>query len=359
MFKGQVHQFHPVVTYGDAVSNHILSLQSILQDSSIPSKVFAEYPQPSFEGKARLYNQYRRFSSPDNVLLLHYSIGYSPQVWSWIEHLPDRKVVIYHNITPSHYFVGINRNYREMTWLGREQLPSLVPLTEAAWGDSDFNRQELEAAGWQRTGILPIIFAPAFYEAAPDRQILVRLREGEGTNLLFVGRVSPNKRLEDVILTFYYYKRNVDLKAHLYLVGSYDQMEPYLAYLKRLVGTLRLSDVYFAGHVSKEALLAYYQGADAFLCMSEHEGFGVPLIESMYFDLPVFAYAAAAVPETLGNAGVLFYEKDHPAVAQLLGVMLENPAWRERLVARQKRRVTVFSQEAVAARLTQFLEMLA
>jgi glycosyltransferase involved in cell wall biosynthesis len=200
-----------------------------------------------------------------------------------------------------------------------------------------------------------MIFDPAFHRVEADSQTLTRLRAAGGAHLLFVGRVVPNKRLEDVILTFYYFKRRVDPQAHLHLVGSHHQMEPYRAYLQALVARLNLPDVHFEGHVRTAELVAFYRGADMFLCMSEHEGFGVPLIESMYYGLPVVAYAAAAVPETMGEAGILVEKKDFAGIAELLGLLLADSAWRKRLVRRQREWVRRFSPETVAATLRNHL----
>lgn len=354
-----IHQFHPVVTYGDAISNHIISLQRILRAHGWASDIFSEYPQPSFEAPVQRFYRYRRSASAQNVMLLHYSIGYSPEVLGWVRRLPDHKVLIYHNITPADYFLGVNEHYREAAWAGREQLQMLREGVDAAWGDSEFNRQELEAVGFRNTRVLPIIFDPTFYSVAADAQTLARLRGEGGARLLFVGRVVPNKRLQDVILTFYYFKRYVDPQAHLHLVGSHRQMEPYLAYLQALIARLNLPDVHFEGHVSAAELVAFYQGADVFLCMSEHEGFGVPLIESMHYGLPVVAYAAAAVPETMGEAGILIQNKDFVSIAELLGLLLADAAWRERLVRRQREWIRRFYPETVAATLANYLKELA
>ncbi len=210
--------------------------------------------------------------------------------------------------------------------------------------------------GWPRTAVLPIVFEPQLYQLAPDPTTLDRLNHERVLNVLFVSRVVPNKKFEDVILTFYYLKKYIEPRARLYLVGSPDQMEKYAAYLQALVGQLDLTDVHFIGHVSREELIAYYRAADVYLCLSEHEGFGVPLIESMYFDVPVVAYAAAAVPETLGAAGVLVTRKDHAVIAELLNLVVRDEALRARLIARQRQRWVQFTPEALKNSLRECLE---
>jgi glycosyltransferase involved in cell wall biosynthesis len=349
----QVHQFHPTVSYGDAISNQILSLRRLLRQIGHRSEIFCEQLPIHFEGRARQIAQYDRYSSPRNILLLHFSLSYSPEVIGWLERIPDRKVIVYHNITPHTYFAGVNDVYLEAAQAGRGQLDRLRALTDAGWGVSAFNCQELAERGWTRLGVLPIVFDPKRYAVRPARKVLKRWRGG--LNVLFVGRVSPNKRLEDLILTFYYLKRFVRPDAHLLLVGSAHEMEPYLEFLQTLVSRLGLSDVVFTGHVSNSELMAYYRCASVYLSMSEHEGFGVPLLESMHFEVPIVAYEVGAVPETLGGSGILVKTKDYAAVAELIGLLAEDGDLRARIIERQRERLQDFLPEKVGERLRELL----
>lgn len=349
----QVHQFHPTVSYGDAISNQILSLQRLLRQMGYPSEIFCEQMPIRFDGKVRQIKHYERYSSPQNVLLLHFSLGYSPDIITWLEHVPGRKVLVYHNITPHSYFAGINEVYLEAAKAGREQLTQLSDLVDAGWGVSTFNCQELAEYGWSNLGVLPIVFDPERYAIRPIRRILKRWRDG--LNVLFVGRVSPNKCLEDLILTFYHLKHSVRSDARLLLVGSAAGMELYLEYLQVLVRKLYLSDVIFAGHVSDAELMAYYQCADVYLSMSEHEGFGVPLLESMYFDIPVVAYKAAAVAETLDSSGILVNRKEHASIAALISLLAEDEKLRKHLITHQRERLRGFMPQRVKERLRALL----
>jgi glycosyltransferase involved in cell wall biosynthesis len=349
-----VHQFFPAPSYGGAISNQLLSLQRLLQGLGYGSEIFCEQEPVHFGGQARPVGQYASYSSADNVLLLHFALHYSAEVLSWLAQIPDRKVLVYHNITPKAYFAGINGVLYEAALAGRRQLDRLRALTVAGWGDSGFNSQELAERGWRRLGVLPIVFDSARYAARPDRKTLQRYQGG--TNLLFVGRLVPNKCFEDLILIFYYFKRYVRPEARLLLVGSTSKMAPYLDYLQSLIARLDLSDVVFAGHVSTAELVAYYRCASVFVSMSEHEGFGVPLLESMHFEVPVVAYQAAAVPETLGGCGFQVTAKDHRAVAELIGLLLEDEALRRRIVARQRARPPAFYPDQVAPRLSTLLQ---
>jgi glycosyltransferase involved in cell wall biosynthesis len=144
--------------------------------------------------------------------------------------------------------------------------------------------------------------------------------------------------------------------SRLLLVGSARGTEIYAEYLSDLVAKLGLSDVVFAGHVSTEKLVAYYTSAHVYLSMSEHEGFGVPLLESMHFGVPIIAFKSTAVPETLGGAGMLITSKDYAAVAELIGLLAEDEALRARVIARQRERLQDFSPACVQKRLQQLLQ---
>lgn len=350
----QIHQFHPTVSYGDAISNQILSLRDLLRRMGYRSEIFCEQLPIHFKGRVRQIGQYERYSSPESIVLLHFSLGYSANVMAWLERVPDRKVLVYHNITPSAYFGGINDVYLEAARAGREQLGALRTLTDVGWGDSAFNCQELAEHGWTRLGVLPIVFDRKRYAIRPDRKVLKRWRDG--SNVLFVGRVSPNKRLEDLILTFYYLKRFVRQDARLFLIGSAHGMALYLDFLQALVSKLGLSDVVLTGHVSNSALMAYYRCANVYLSMSEHEGFGVPFLESMHFGVPIVAYDSSAVPETLDGSGILIKVKDHAAVAELIGLLIEDEGLRARIIDRQRERVGDFSPGEVGKRLRKLLD---
>jgi L-malate glycosyltransferase len=355
----QVHQLHPSAGYGDAIGNQMLNLRAILQRQGYSSEIFAEHIDPRLEGVPRPWEEYREHSAPGNILLVHYSLAYEPHLFEFVSSLPDRKVLIYHNITPWVFFRDLNGPYFTMTRQGRKQLRLLPPLVEMALGDSEYNRRELAEVGFRRTGVLPIAFDASSYSSVmPDSRVTTWLSGEEWTNILFVGRLAPNKRFEDLISTFAYLKWHLKPKSRLLLVGTSAGTEEYEALLLRLVGRLGLADVHFLGHVSLSSLVAYYQGSHIFLSMSEHEGFFVPLLESMYFGLPVVAYSAPAVIETLGGAGVRLNVKDHALAAEAVNLVLEDRDFRDRIVTRQRERLKDFTLETVERRLLEYIEAL-
>jgi glycosyltransferase involved in cell wall biosynthesis len=345
----QVHQFHPTLSFGDAIGNQVLSVQRLLRRLGHRSEIFCEHLPDHFQGRAASLDRYARTSAPENVLLVHFSLVYSRQVMAWLRELPDRKVLVYHNVTPHTYFAGVNTVMAESAREGREQLGEVLALVEAAWGDSRYNCDELAEQGAGRADVLPIVFDPTRHAARPDRRILRRCRGG--VNVLFVGRMAPHKRIEDLILTFAHLQRHVRADSRLLLVGTKHGMDVYVAYLEALVEELGLRDVVFAGHVSRAQLAAYYRCASVYLSMSEHEGFGAPLLESMFYGVPIVAYRAAAVPETLGGSGILIRKKDYAAVAEVIGLLVEETDLRERVVAGQRERLRDFVPERAEERL--------
>jgi glycosyltransferase involved in cell wall biosynthesis len=247
-------------------------------------------------------------------------------------------VAIYHNITPAHFFLGFHPHLAGLCYHGRRELASFAPRTELALGDSEYNRRELEGAGFTRTGVLPIVLDFSSYERPPS-PVVKRLYGDGRTNLLFVGRIIPNKRIDDLIRVFAVYKRYRDPKSRLLLVGDYRGHEHYYDRLQAMVRDLRLDDVVFTGHVDDDELAACYGVSHLFLCLSEHEGFCVPLQEAMHFSLPVVAYDAGAVRETLRGGGVLLREKRPEEVAELVYQILHEDALRARILATQARAI--------------------
>ncbi|MBI4011866.1 MAG: glycosyltransferase [Candidatus Rokubacteria bacterium] len=346
-----VHQLLPNFDCGDAIGNDVLALRAQLRGWGYASDVYAQYIHQELGGDARFYTRYREVSAPENVLLFHFSIG--SELTSFFAGLPDRKVVIYHNITPPEYFVGVNTRVADRCRRGRWELGRLARVTDLALGVSEFNRQELEAAGFCRTGVLPILLDWSRYAHPPVGA--VTRAYAEGTTLLFVGRLAPNKRVEDLIKTYYFYRR-LDPESRLLVVGSAVDTEPYLAACQKLAAELGIvARVIFTGAVSQAELCTYYRLASVYLSMSEHEGFCVPLLEAMHFGVPIVAFAAAGVPGTLGAAGLPVQEKDFPAVAELIHRVVTEPGLRDAVVAGQRERLRAFDGAAIGEQLRGYL----
>ena len=207
----------------------------------------------------------------------------------------------------------------------------------------------------QKIDVLPILIPYGDYDKTPSQNILDKYGDGR-TNILFTGRISPNKKQEDVIKAFFYYKNYMNQDARLFFVGKYAGMEAYYEQLKRYVEVLDLKDVYFTGHIKFDEILAYYRTADVFACMSEHEGFCVPLVEAMYFGVPIVAYDSSAIADTLGNGGILTEDKDPKLVAEIINRLVQDETLRKEIIFRQKEQLKRFEYDKVTSLFSGYLE---
>jgi L-malate glycosyltransferase len=332
--RGAVHQLLAALSYGDAIGNEALAIQKQLRAAGFDSDIFAERVHPRMASLARPLWEYGAVSGRDTVCLFHFSIGSAAGRLAY--HAPGRLVCIYHNITPARFFLGFHAHLAGLCHHGRRELEAFADRTALALGDSEFNRRELEAAGFRNTGVLPIVLDMTVYRRPPS-PVVRRLYADGRTNLLFVGRVIPNKRIDDLVRVFAVYQRYIEPRSRLLVVGDHRGHERYYDRLQEMVRVFELDEVVFPGQVDEDDLMAYYSVADLFLCLSEHEGFCVPLVEAMGFGLPVIAYDAGAVSETLRGGGILLKEKAPAAVAELVHSVLSDEALRRAVVATQER----------------------
>ena len=323
-----IHQVLATLGYGDAIGNEVLGIQRVLRAAGYESEIFVQTAEPRVEHLTVHYSDLRDASDPGNILIHHFSIGSRASRLAYA--LPDRMVLIYHNITPPEYFVDINKELVRLCFRGRRELALYKTRCDLALGDSEYNRQELDALGFSPTGVLPVV--PGFDHLAKSDPRTAGGFADDWVNVLFVGRVIPNKRFEDVIRAFHAYKTFFNPRARLLLVGSHAGFERYVAMLHGLIARLEVRDVHLVGHVSNEELAAYYDIADVFVSASEHEGFCVPLIESFHMGVPVLAYAATAVPSTMDGAGVLYTSKDPLHVAALINAVVDDREVAERII---------------------------
>jgi glycosyltransferase involved in cell wall biosynthesis len=341
----RVDQFLPTFVPFDAIGQHVLRLKGVLEKLG-PSHIYADRIDAALRGEASHYLTYP--SDSPGIVIYHSAIG-SP-VARFLLSTDAPVIVDYHNVTPMHYFVPYEPHDAALMFAGRSQCQRFASNALLAVGHSEYSRRELVEMGFARTEALPILLDFGRYEEEPNRRLLSRLeRSKRGTDILFVGRVSPQKRHEDLIKTFAVYKRHFDRNARLFMVGpasSFLYWQTLDAFIKR-VG---VQEAYLVGPVSFRRLLAYYRNADVFLSMSKHEGFCVPLVEAMKFEVPILALGAAAVPETLGDAGIVFYEKRFEEVAALLHIVVTDTGVRQHLIDRGRKRLEELKPERHEAR---------
>lgn len=330
--KPQIHQVLATLGYGDAIGHEVLGIQRVLKHAGFDSEIFVQTADRRLEEMTRDYGDLLEVSDPSNILIHHFSIGSRASRIAYA--VPDRQILVYHNITPPEFFIDVHEQLAEQCFKGRRELGIYPPRVDLALGDSEFNRQELEALGFNPTGVLPVVPDFSHLDLEPN-DLIAREFDDDWVNILFVGRVIPNKRIEDVIRYFHAYQRNFNPRSRLLLVGSYRGYEKYLSMLHQLVASLGTSNVCFTGHVTDAELTAYYEIGDLFLCTSAHEGFCVPIVESFYKQVPVVAYAATAVPATMDGAGVLYATQEPLEVATLIDGVLSDDKLYDAIVTKQ------------------------
>ena len=352
-----VHQWIPAAHRGDAVGDHAVMLRSLFRSWGHESEIYALTIDRDREGDVRPW------VGPEprqgDVTILHYAVP-SPMTAAFAR-LPGARVLQYHNVTPAHFFAPYDAGICAMAAAGRRELATLADRVDLALGVSNYNRAELDALGFGNTGVLPIAVDTARLTHAARVPSLERTLQDGLVNILFVGRLAPNKKIEDHIRLAEAYKRYVDVYYRFIFVGRYDAVPRYYATIRALIATYQMlpDRFWFTGPVPDDELAAYYRNAHAYVSLSEHEGFCVPLIEAMAMDVPVLAYSAAAVPETLGGAGVSFAPKDLEQAAELLGRLVYDESFRRGVLEGQRRRAAAFSRDRLAPQAKAMLESVA
>jgi glycosyltransferase involved in cell wall biosynthesis len=349
-----INQWVPAAHKGDAIGDSARRVRQMLRDAGHTSDLYALTMDDALRGDVR------QFSDPDarrgNVTIFHFALP-SPMTQAFAR-LDGARVLQYHNITPAAFFARYDSALFRLAALGRQELRSLAGHVDLALGDSDFNRQELETLGFAPTGVMPIGLDLDRITGAPRRPALEKVLADGLINILFVGRIVPNKRIEDHIRLAEIYKRYIDSYYRFIFVGRYDGLPRYYAQVRALIAEFKMlpDRFWFTGPVPDDDLAAFYRWADVYVSLSEHEGFCVPLIEAMAADVPVLAYAAGAVPETLGGAGVLFEPKDLEFAAEMLGTLVYDRPVRDRVIEGQRRRLQDFSPARLEASLMRALQ---
>ena len=350
-----VHQVLAKLAEGDAIGHEVIGIQRVLRHAGYDSEIFVEVADARLAQLTNDYRALRDVSHRDNLLIHHFSVGSDASRLAYS--LPDRMLLVYHNITPPEYFVTFQPALARFCYLGRRELRAYARRCVLALGDSEYNRNELETEGFPRTAVLPVV--PDFHhlDVVPS-PVVARTLDDDWTNILFVGRMVPNKKIEDLIRCFHAYQTHFNRRSRLLLVGSNAGLDRYADALVELIHELgQQQHVVVTGHVSNAELTAYYDVADLFLCASEHEGFCVPLVEAFYKQVSVLAYAAAAVPSTMDGAGVLYDTKDPMDVATLMDDLLSDVTAQEEVVRGQLEALERLMSKDFGQTLLRFVDM--
>jgi glycosyltransferase involved in cell wall biosynthesis len=344
----RVDQLVPAYHRGDAIGDEATELKAFFRRQGFESDIICLDCDRGLEGECRRLAD-GPAPGPADATILHFALA-SP-LTAALRAAPGRKILIHHNITPPEFFREHDPEIARLTRLSREELASLKDDVDLALADSEFNRGELETLGFRRTQVFPLFVDFARYERPSGRFVQGLLRDGR-VNILFVGRIAPNKRIENLIKTAFYFKKFVSPMVRLILVGKTGTFPRYYEACVRMADEFHMApeEVRFLGHVPDAELYAAYRAADVFLSLSEHEGFCLPLLESMVFDLPVIALASTAVPGTLGGAGILLERWRPDETAELVARVARDEAVRGRLIEAGRRelaRYKAFPREKV------------
>jgi len=354
-----VHQFVPALLPRDATGSHTLALRDTLRRAGWDSDIYVEAAHDELKGEATYFERYPARAKPGDVLL--YQLSTASPVAEFLMGRSETLVLDYHSITPPTFFEGWEDHTGEKVALARSQAAGLAPQATLGIADSSFNAAELRQLGCANTAVVPILVDSNGRRSGVDRNEMARLtaEHGNSTVLLFVGRFSPNKAQHHLVEALWLYRRWFDPDARLHLVGP-TVTAAYVEAVFGLADELGLSDAVRHGEGLSDAELgAWYADADVFVCLSEHEGFCIPLLESMQAGVPIVAFAAGAVPETLGDAGLLLDTKRPSVVASAVDRVRRDAQLANRLIAAGHRRLEAFSPSLTEDRFVEVLTPLA
>lgn len=350
----RIIQMLPTIAYGDGVGNDTLALADTLKEAGYETQIYADLIDGRLgEGVAKQADTYEY--QEGDIILYHLSTG--SDLNYKITEYPCRRIIIYHNVTPPHYFMGYSPESEKMCAAGLRAVKYLRNKADLCLVDSAYNGQDLIAMGYEcAMEVLPILIAFDDYKKEPDKKIIRDYGDDGWVNIVFTGRVVPNKCPQDVIAAFACYQKYIQPKSRLFLVGRYDWSQFYKYQLEEYARRLGAKEVYFTGHVRFDEILAYYHIADAFVCMSEHEGFCIPLVEAMFFDVPVIAYDSSAISDTLGGSGLLLKDKSPQVVAEAIHMVVENKELREQILEGQRERLKDFEHGKIKDKFLKIIE---
>jgi len=336
----RIDQLVPAFHRGDAIGDEAFELGNFFRARGFASEIFCLTRDVGLEGEARLFTEFPP-PGPDDVTILHFALP-SPLTGA-LAGLRSKKAVIYHNITPPEFFADLNPEMARISRVGRQELASLKPHVALSLADSEFNRLELADLGFRNTHVFPLFIDFVKYEKPASRFVHDLVRD-DRVNILFVGRIAPNKKIENLVKTVFYYKKYILPLVRLIVVGKTNTFPTYYRSVVQMADEffLKPEEIRFIGHVPDEEMFALYRASDVFLSLSEHEGFCLPLVESMIFDLPVIALDSTAVPYTLDGAGILIRDSRPDYVAELVDIVVHNRALKESIVAGGRRALDRF-----------------
>lgn len=351
-----IHQLTPTLAWGDAVGNQVRLMRRWFADAGYDASLYAGRTDEGSRGEARDASDLAKDVRRGDLVLVHHSIQsrFVPLLRQ-VAKKRAKVIVVFHNVTPPELLRTFDAATAAACEAALAELRELSTFASGALAYSEFSAHSLREAGFPEPRVVPYPLDFSAFNVKPEPTLRAELSDG-CTNVLFVGRGSPNKRIEAVLRVFTAYQRLYQPRSRLVLAGGLDREHPYGAWVHAVRETLSPERVHLLGRVSPEQLSACFETAHVYLSMSAHEGFGVPLIEAMHRGVPVVAHDAGAVAETLGGAGWVCSKDDPLAFARLLAVLDREPATREKVIARGRRRARDFDEEFTRKALFEVLE---
>ncbi len=347
-----IEQFLPAFHYGDATSNSSLAFHKFLISKGIESRLISLTSDKNIIDKVILFKDYK-FNS-ESIKILHYAIP-SP-LTDFFRNSGGKKVIIYHNITPSKFFADYSEFLTKFTNDGRLHLESLNDSFDLSIGVSNYNAEDLRALNFNNVKVFPLIVDLKDYDK-PYNKGYYNLINDDRKNILCVGRIAPNKKIEDAVKMLFFYKKYLSPSIRLIVAGNQNSVPKYFSAVRDLASRFYLTseDILFTGHIKFDEFLSVYRIADVYLSMSEHEGFCLPVMESFKMDLPVAAFDAGAIRETVGKGGVIFDTKDPEKVAGTLEYLISNGQIREKLINSGRERLDKYAEDSNPGKLLELL----
>ena len=342
----EIHQLVHAAAPGDAVTNSALEWRSLLRQVG-PSEIFATHIDPRLAGDVRSLGSYYDLPTARtgrNLLLYHLSIGAS-EVSAFLRGRPERLGIVYHNVTPASYFDQTEPEFAVHLRRGRSDLVELRDRADFAFAVSPYNKRELEELGYEHVRHVPLVIdVGRLRSISPDETVVAGLEIDEPL-VLFVGQVLPHKR-PDMLLSLYHVLSTYRIPEASLVIAGAGRVPSYQLAITRYAKELNLYRAALLGWVSDAQLSALYRRASVFVTCSEHEGFCVPLLEAMAWDVPVVARDFAAIPETLGSAGLIVPPDSGPVLmAEAVSAVLEDDRLRASLVAAGRSRLEAYNPD--------------
>jgi L-malate glycosyltransferase len=352
-----IHQFVPMLHRADAVGRHTQRLRDVLVERGIPSHIYVEMDDPATASETRPFARYAGEAEAGDVLV--YQCATASAIGPWLGARTEALVVNYHNVTPPEYYAPWDNGMARHQLLGQTQLRELAPRAALGLAVSVFNESELRQAGFRRTAVVPPAAAvPTDLQPGATTVDRGTTPVASGTRWISVGRLAPNKALELAVMALLVARAHGDPAATLQVVGR-SVVPSYTAALRRFVDDMGLHDaVDFSGALSDTGLAAAVADADIFVLTSGHEGFGVPVMEAMMLGVPVIANAAGALPEVVGDGGLLVDAKNPYAVADAVAHLRGDAELRATLARAARHRIDALDLASAGDRAVDLISAL-